>query len=125
MLMKFLLVLLVCTVSFGCRKKKVEAPAPQSSTEEATPVAAPSSPAPAVSGTTPQAATTGPHPGEPANQKDVRTAYHTYFAKVGSFPNGWPDMIRHKILPAVPQGKNGQPLDFVQFTLWEAGRPPK
>ena len=76
-------------------------------------------------GTTPQAVPTGPHPGEPANPKEVKAAYHQYFAKIGSFPNGWPDMIRQKILPAVPQGKNGQPLDFVQFTLWEAGRPPK
>ena len=67
----------------------------------------------------------GPHPGEPVNPKEVRAAYHRYFEKVGNFPNGWPDMIRQKIIPAVPSGKNGQPLDFVQFTLWEAGRPPK
>lgn len=124
--MKLLLVLLICVASLGCRKKKVEAPPPQPSpTEEARPAAAPSSPAPAVSGTAPQAAPTGPHPGEPANPKEVKAAYHQYFAKIGSFPNNWPDMIRQKIIPAVPPGKNGQPLDFVQFTLWEAGRPPK
>jgi hypothetical protein len=55
----------------------------------------------------------------------VRTAYHQYFAKIGSFPNGWQEMVQKKFLPTVPQGRNGQPLDFVQFTLWEAGHSAK
>lgn len=67
----------------------------------------------------------GPHPGEPANAQEVRAAYFQYFERVGSFPNTWQDIIKQKLLPAVPMGKNGQPLDFARFTLWEAGYPAK
>ena len=122
--MKLLLVLLLCVASFGCRRKKVEVPVAQPpAVEEAAPVV--SAPAPAVANVPPPPRPSGPHPGEPLNATAVRTAYHPYFAKIGSFPNGWQDMVQRKFLPAVPQGKNGQPLDFVQFTLWEAGRPAR
>lgn len=67
----------------------------------------------------------GAHLGEPASPNEVRTAYHKYFEKVGNFPNGWQEMVKRKIIPAVPMGKNGKPLDFAQFTLWEAGYPAK
>jgi hypothetical protein len=114
--------ILTCLGTAGCRRKRVEAPVPPPPAVEEVapaPVAAPSANIP------PPPQVTGPHPGEPANPAAVRTAYHQYFAKIGSFPNGWQDMVQKKFLPAVPQGKSGQPLDFVQFTLWEAGRPAR
>lgn len=83
----------------------------------------PDRPAPVIPSAAPRAA--GEHPGEPANPKEVRTAYHQYFDRVGSFPTSWQDMVKRKLLPTVPQGKNGQPLDFKQFTLWDAGKPPQ
>lgn len=123
--MKFLLVLLLVGTMLGCRRKKVEVaptvppaeevPAPGSAAVPSQPVIVPAAP-PRPSGA---------HPGEPANPNEVRTAYHKYFEKVGNFPNGWPDLVQRKFLPAAPVGKNGQPLDFVQFTLWEAGHPAK
>lgn len=119
--MKFFLVLFLCCAVLGCRRRKVEVPpAVPPLVEEAQPATpAPSAPSTHAVSVKP----VGSHPGEPANPKEVRAAYHQYFAKVGSFPNGWPAMINQKLIPAVPPGKNGQPLDFKQFTLWEAGRP--
>lgn len=124
--MKLLLVLLLAGTVLGCRRKKVEVlpPAPVPAEE----AQAPSSPSavsqPAIIPAAPLRPA-GAHPGEPANATAVRTAYHQYFEKMGNFPNGWPDMVQRKFLPAVPQGKNGQPLDFVQFTLWEASQPAR
>lgn len=123
--MRLLLVVLCCCVVSGCRKKKPQIPeVPPPPAVEAEATAPASSPAPVTAPAT-AAKPAGPHPGEPADPKAVKTAYHQYFAKIGSFPNHWEDMIRQKIIPAVPPGKNGQPLDFAQFTLWEAGRPPR
>ncbi|NBV21348.1 MAG: hypothetical protein EBS05_05425 [Proteobacteria bacterium] len=122
--MKPLLLLLLCVSLLGCRKQKPD-PTTPTATEAADAALAtsPDRPAPIIPSTAPRPA--GDHPGEPANPKEVRTAYHQYFDRMGSFPTGWQDMVKRKQLPAVPQGKNGQPLDFKQFTLWEAGRPPQ
>lgn len=124
--MKPLLVLLGCALLLGCRRNRKE-PSPVAAPAAETTVATESAAVPSLPSTIPAEPVrpAGPHPGEPLNPKDVRAAYHKYFERVGNFPNNWPDMIRQKMIPAVPQGKNGQPLDFVQFTLWEAGRPPK
>lgn len=124
--MKLLFVLLACLSLFGCRRKRAEPSVPVPLTSEAT---APATPVPTSAPATPVPAQpvrpVGPHPGEPASPNEVRIAYHKYFEKLGNFPNSWQDMVQRKFLPAVPVGKNGQPLDFVQFTLWEAGRPAR
>lgn len=125
LLMKPLLVLLLGGALLGgCRKRKAEVatPAPPPPIGETQPAAPVQSPTRTVPG---PGAPTGPHPGEPLNAKEVRAAYHRYFEKIGSFPNSWQEMIRHKLLLAAPQGKNGQPLDFTQFTLWEASYPAR
>lgn len=124
--MRFLIVLLLCCATLGCRRKKVEAPPPvPPPVEEAQPATPTASYPPPASTPAAPVKFVGSHPGEPASPKEVRAAYHQYFAKVGSFPNGWQDMIKQKLIIAVPLGKNGKPLDFVQFTQWEAGYPAK
>lgn len=55
----------------------------------------------------------------------VRQAYEKYYQKTGQYPYSWKEMVDGKILNTAPMGKNGQPLDFVQFTYWHAGYPAK
>jgi hypothetical protein len=37
------------------------------------------------------------------------------------FPYSWKEMQDEKVLTIVPVGKNGQPLDFQQYTYFAAG----
>ena len=67
----------------------------------------------------------GAHPGEPANIAAVKAAYDNHFERVGQFPHSWQEMIAAKTINAVPMGKNGKPLDFVEYTYYQAGYPAK
>lgn len=119
--MRLLLVLLLCCGTLACRRKRPEVPVAATPPIEEAPSATASGPSPhPAPPATASFKSLGSHPGEPANPKEVRAAYHQYFAKIGSFPNSWEDMIKHKVIPSHPLGKNGKPLDFVQFTYWEA-----
>ena len=75
--------------------------------------------------TTPAPAAAGPHPGEPANPAELFGITERYFDRVGSTPQNWQDLIRNKVLRSVPVGRNGKPLDYMQFRDWEATRGKK
>ena len=124
--MRWFLILMIAVV--GCRRKSKlpeASPPPQE-------VAAPDEPTPTPRGQASVSPTvSGPqrvlsragHPGEPLNPAELRGLPEKYFDQVGSFPSSWQEMIDRKYLRAVPLGKNGKPLDFLQYTEWSSLGP--
>lgn len=90
---------------------------------EPAPTRPPPPPEPGAAAPTPSS--TAPHPGEPANPGELAGITERYFERVGSTPQNWQDLIRNKVLRSVPVGRNGKPLDYMQFRDWEANRGKK
>lgn len=124
--MRWILILMIAVA--GCRRKPglpEASPAPQEEAAPAAPAPAPRGPAsaPPAASAPRQIPTRAGHPGEPFNPAELRGLPEKYFDQVGSFPSSWQQMIDRKYLRTVPLGKNGKPLDFLQYTEWSSLGP--
>lgn len=112
----------------GCRRKRVspspgvERPAVEASDA---PTAVPN----LSTGTQGSSAIPASHPGEAQNPAAIKLARDQFERKMQRPPNDWHEMIDAKLIPAIPKRKDGQPLDFSEYTEFyihrggKAGQP--
>lgn len=56
------------------------------------------------------------HPGEALNPAPIKVAIDQFQRLKQRPPNDWQELIDAKLLPAIPKRKDGQPLDFSEYT---------
>jgi|GEM_PF-1399600 hypothetical protein len=120
---------LVCIALTACNQDAPPSPAPPPvvapppKVRSAEPVAAVPVPPPAPEATVQSTPRPANHPGEPANPAALRGVVERYFDKVGSAPSSWQDMLRAKVIASIPVGKDGKPLDYMEYRKWAAETP--
>jgi hypothetical protein len=112
------LILFACVAICACRKKP-EPPAPISA-PPATVQAAPEATPPAPDAPVQTRPAGSARSGEPANPKEVKAAFDKFSQSIGGPPGGWQELIEAKLLRSVPLGKDGAPLDFVEYAQYLA-----
>lgn len=110
----------------GCRRKRVSpSPGVERSSDAPTDVPIPST----ATGTHGSSAIPASHPGEAQNPAAIKLARDQFERKMQRPPNDWHEMIDAKLIPAIPKRKDGQPLDFSEYTEFyihrggKAGQP--
>lgn len=122
----WLLVLLIGTT--GCRRKRSDSQGSSGSEKPAVEATG----APVVTHA-PTAASGGagvpaPHPGEAFDPAGIKIAFDLFQRMKQRPPNDWQEMIEAKVIPAIPKRKDGQPLDFSEYTefyVHRGGQPLK
>lgn len=109
-----LLAVSVCIT--GCKRKRSGSPAPSGSEPPVGETSGTPATAPVTSAATGGQGSPATHPGEAMDPPGLKLARDLFERKMQRPPNDWQEMIDAKVIPAVPKRKDGQPLNFSEYT---------
>ncbi len=110
----FLLALLIGFT--GCKRKRNISSGPSGSEQPAAEASSAAVTTPAPTAVPKGSAIPATHPGEAQNPMAIKLAMDQFQRKMQRPPNDWQEMIDAKVIPAIPKRKDGQPLNFSEYT---------